>query len=117
MNGQNKSILIVDDDIEVGSLLSKVFSSALSCEVVCVSDGKLGLDMWRVRTFDLIITDLQRRGLDGKAMIDIMREEDPAVKIVVFTGGIENDVPGAIAVFHKPAKNILQFAKEVGNFL
>src|SRR6266536_2244867 len=57
-------LLVVDDDVELCSLLSE-FLQREGYSVECLNEGKAGLDKALQGGFDLIILDVMLPGLDG----------------------------------------------------
>ena len=80
-----QSILVVDDEQLVRSLLADFFGSN-GFEVVGVGDGRSGIDLLKQRKFDLFFVDLSMPGMGG---IDVLREVkalDIHIPSIVITG-------------------------------
>ena len=80
------SILVIDDDPQIGRLLEKVLGRA-GHEVVVAVNGKEGLRLFREGTFDLIITDLIMPEKEGLEIIMELRQKYPQTKIIAMSGG------------------------------
>lgn len=103
-------ILVIDDDSGVREMLSDLFARA-GYEVVTAENGKVGLDCYRRRRADLVITDIIMPEKEGLETIIDIRREDPDARIFAISGGSRN-VPlhfldaclklGALSVFRKP---------------
>jgi len=79
------NILIVDDERSVRALLRAV----LECEnhqVVEAANGRIGLELYQERSFDLIITDLTMPEMDGLDLIAELTRNFVNVKIIAMTG-------------------------------
>ena len=81
----NPRALVIDDDesIRIGCI------QALSEEgyrVLAAENGEQGLAMAQKESFDLVLLDLKMPGLDGMSVLQQLREQDPAVVVVVITG-------------------------------
>ena len=80
------SILVVDDDPQIGKLLQKVLGRA-GHEVVIAMNGNEGVRVFREGNFDLIITDLIMPEKEGLETIMELRQEFPDTKIIAMSGG------------------------------
>lgn len=80
-----RSMLIVDDDSQVASLLAHVFEDDYS--VKCASDGKEAFEMAKDGDFDVIITDIMMPETDGHKLVAMLRANKATkkTKIVVFS--------------------------------
>lgn len=82
-----KTILLIDDDQAILSM----FGMALrhdGYQVLTAEDGEEGIEMARIHLPDLIISDINMPGTDGKTVLKTLRE-DPAIaslQIVLMTG-------------------------------
>lgn len=83
-------VAVVDDDEPMQELCSAVIEEA-GGRPAAISRGEELLD--RVRAgcaYDLILLDLAMPGLDGAATYDALRRIDPAVPVVVVSGGVKS---------------------------
>ena len=117
-------ILIVDDEPRFCEVYSMLLSD-LGVEIVTANGGEEALAKARADRPDVVITDLAMPGMDGMALLKVIREEFHDVPVVVATafGSIESAVnamrAGAFDYVTKPveeetllltAKKALQFA-------
>ena len=79
-------ILVVDDDPWIRKLFAEILQSN-GHEVICAEDGQQGLDLYRQKAFDLIITDMIMPVKDGLKMILELEKEFPEAKIIAISGG------------------------------
>lgn len=80
------NILIIDDD----KVLRFALRAALECgghEVMEAPDGQVGMDLFREKRPDLIITDILMPERDGIETITGLRKDYPDVKIIAISGG------------------------------
>lgn len=77
-------ILIAEDDVE----LSQLFKSVLvkqGYEVVCVSNGKEGINAISENFFDLIISDIMMPVMDGYKFVRALREQGFNMPVLMIT--------------------------------
>ncbi|MDB5447773.1 MAG: hypothetical protein JWQ97_3090 [Phenylobacterium sp.] len=83
---KNKSILIVDDDVEMLRRLGAAFAVA-EYEVHAATDGEIALKRFHSAAPDLVITDILMPTREGLETIMAMRGARPEVKIIAMSGG------------------------------
>lgn len=83
-----KSVLIIEDDVNIVELLS-IHLRDLGCHVLSSSDGREGLELARESSFDLIILDLMLPGLNGMEICRILRQSDRLTPIMMLTARSE----------------------------
>ncbi|MBW2615125.1 MAG: response regulator [Deltaproteobacteria bacterium] len=79
-------ILIIDDETEIREVLRQILERA-GYEVMEASDGREGINLYRERQADLIITDIVMPKKDGLETITDLRIEFPGSKIIAISGG------------------------------
>jgi DNA-binding response OmpR family regulator len=102
------AILVIDDDPDMRDMLKATLEGA-GHGVSLATDGRKGVEMYRARQADLVITDLFMPDQEGIETIKQMRMEFPEVPIIAIsgkpTGGTMLTVAqrlGAKAVLQKP---------------
>ncbi len=91
MAEQQKHILIVDDDIELGDLLSQAIKDMFDSYDVKVArnvDEALALvrkSQTLLRPFDLVITDIKMAGLSGLELLEVLQSISPNTKTIAMT--------------------------------
>ena len=98
-----KRILVIDDEEQVRRYLRKILE-AEGYEVLEAADGKIGLQLYREKPADLIITDLLMPEKEGIETIMELRHDFPDVKIIAISGG----------GYRIGSKDCLYLAKELG---
>ena len=88
-----KSILIIDDEPQIRSMLRLVLERA-GYQVAEAPDGIEGIQSYRENPTDLILTDLIMPNKDGIGMIIDLKKEFPAAKIIAMSGGGLNKPEG-----------------------
>ena len=80
------SILLVDDDEQLRTMLSVVLRRA-GYEVQVAIDGIEASNFYRIHPTDLIITDLIMPGKEGLEIIMELHKDYPRAKIIAMSGG------------------------------
>jgi CheY-like chemotaxis protein len=109
-----RRILIVDDDPQTRKVFFDILEHS-EWEVEAARSGYRAISMLAERTYDLILLDVMMPGLSGLETIDLLKELQPNVPIVIITARAERDVcqralnQGALDVVQKPvtATNLL----------
>ncbi|MDD5483597.1 MAG: sigma-54 dependent transcriptional regulator [Kiritimatiellae bacterium] len=78
-------ILLVDDEASILSVLS-VLLKAEGYEVVPVDNGEKALELLKTTPFDLMISDIRMRPMDGITLLKAARELKSAMSVLMVTG-------------------------------
>jgi PAS domain S-box-containing protein len=91
LDGNNQTILIVDDDVAVLECLRAVLTS-LRFKVVTASDGTSAMLLIASRWTELcgVITDLHMPNMDGLAFVRLLREKLPYADVLVTSGRLDD---------------------------
>lgn len=107
---QSQSILVVDDDPGIRSLLTERLTLS-QYQVTVVENGVEAVKWVKTKKFDLVICDLQMPKMDGIATLTEIKAIDPDLDVIIMTGGgtIETAVEamkrGALDFILKPFDN------------
>ncbi|MEN6615737.1 MAG: response regulator [Syntrophorhabdus sp.] len=82
---ESVNILVVDDEKGIREGCRRILASE-GFSVDIAENGKLGLDMVKGKTYDLILVDLMMPVMGGLEMMGEVRQIDPGVILVVITG-------------------------------
>lgn len=83
------TILIVDDDLSVSTMLNKaVQSSGLTAEVA--NSGEEALQALNQKRYDLILMDINMPGIDGFQAVEIIRKQGIQTPIIIISGRKED---------------------------
>ncbi len=120
MNGKNATILVVDDDDSIRSLLQQELSDA-GYLVEEAKDGKLALDSIRKNRPDLIILDVMMPEINGFDVAAILKNDPQTMDIPIIILSIVQDKArgfriGVDRYLTKPIDTAKLF-EEVGNLL
>lgn len=80
-----KRILIIDDEVNIGLLLSK-FLTKHGFEVSNAVTGASALSILEEQTFDLVLCDYRLDDVDGKEILIKIRENYPFTVVIIITG-------------------------------
>lgn len=84
--GGSRTVVLVEDDVEVRDLIAMLFALDGRFEVVAeVGDGASGVEAVRQHKPDAVVLDLHLPLLPGTAAIASMRTASPHTRIVVFS--------------------------------
>ena len=82
-------VLIVDDDEAVQTMLYKVIrSNALDAHTA--SSGEQALQMVKTKQYDLILLDVNMRGMDGFEVVRKLRADGVKTPIIIVSGRQED---------------------------
>lgn len=82
---ENVRILIIDDEKVIREGVERALSKR-GYQIAKAEDGDRGLELLKAQQFDIVLTDLMMPGLDGFAVLDWIRENQPHVQVIVITG-------------------------------
>lgn len=80
-----KKILIIDDEVNIGLLLSK-FLTRNGFEVASSVTGATAIEILANETFDLILCDYRLGDTDGREILIKVKENYPATGVIMITG-------------------------------
>ncbi|OGP88792.1 MAG: hypothetical protein A2156_07275 [Deltaproteobacteria bacterium RBG_16_48_10] len=100
-----EKILIVDDEKEIRSLLSKALAKFGGYQIEVAEDGEQALKKMEGHRFDLVLTDLAMPRMDGLKLIDQIATAQPNTLIVLMTG--HGSIDSAIEAMKRGASDYL----------
>jgi two-component system response regulator HydG len=80
-----KKILIIDDEVNVGILLSK-FLTRNGFEVETAANGGNGMEALKRAYFDLVLCDFRLEDTDGREMLKNIKALYPKTGVIIITG-------------------------------
>ncbi|RFZ83529.1 sigma-54-dependent Fis family transcriptional regulator [Mucilaginibacter terrenus] len=80
-----KKILIIDDEVNVGLLLSK-FLTRNGFEVDTAANGEKGMECLRNREYQLVLCDFRLEDTDGREMLKNIKAQYPQTGVIIITG-------------------------------
>lgn len=91
----NKRVLIIEDDVEINKLLSKILEEANINSVPAYS-GTEGLLQFKTNKFDLILLDLMLPGINGEEFLKELRETSLIPVIIISAKSTLDDKVGLL---------------------
>ena len=83
---QRLRILLVEDDNHIGRIIELALPElGIPYEFVSVLSAEEGLELWEQQPFDLMLTDLNLRGMTGLKLVQILRERDVSAPMILVT--------------------------------
>jgi len=92
-----KTILLVDDDAPMRTVLSKSLARA-GYHVIEAGDGKEALKLFNESPTDLVVTDLIMPETEGVEIISNLRRRHPPVSVIAISGGGRNSPENYLAI-------------------
>jgi len=88
---QEKTILLIDDE-DMVIKISEMMLKRLGYRVLKAHSGYEGLQLFEENKskIDLIISDLEMPKMNGKEVMDKLREIDPQIKVILSSGALTN---------------------------
>jgi CheY-like chemotaxis protein len=90
-------ILLIDDDDVFRSMLSQTLAH-FGHQVTQARNGKEGLKFLERESVDLVITDIVMPEKEGVEVLMELREQRPALKIIVISGGGPGSAEGYLGI-------------------
>ncbi len=106
MNGYK--IMVIDDENVVGKMIKSSFGQD-GYIVEAFLDAKPALERLKEEKFDVIITDLKMKDIDGMEVLNRVKKEAPDIKVIMITAFASLDA--AVEAFRKRVDDF--FAKPV----
>jgi DNA-binding NtrC family response regulator len=106
MNG--RKIMVIDDENIVGKMIKISFEQD-GYAVEAFLDAKSALERLKEEKFDVVITDLKMKDIDGMQVLNTIKQEAPEIKVIMITAFASLDA--AVEAFRKSADDF--FAKPI----
>ncbi|KPK79270.1 MAG: hypothetical protein AMS25_13235 [Gemmatimonas sp. SM23_52] len=99
-----RHVLVVDDDAKIRESLSEALSDDVT-EVRTAEDAERALSLVDERLPDIVISDVRMPGLDGLALLKLLRERAPSVDVILMTA--YDDMPTVVTAMREGAIDFL----------
>ena len=105
-----KRVLIVDDAVEIGKIISDILEGFDYKPVVCESAEEA---IPHIREVDFLVTDFNMPGMNGAELARIAKLQKPSIRVAIMSGNVD-DIPNyhrADKIIPKPfsTEKILRF--------
>ncbi|NOX35778.1 MAG: response regulator [Deltaproteobacteria bacterium] len=97
-------ILIVDDEEIIVRLLSMSLRSD-GYETVTAYSGEQGLEVFKAKSPDIVVTDIKMPGMDGLELLKKIKELDPEKEVIIVTG--HGDIDSTITALQYGASDFI----------
>ena len=82
---QKKRVLVVDDEEGMRQILTE-YLNEFGYEVVCAVNGQEAMQKYKSGHFDIVLSDLFMKPMDGLELLGEIRKIDPEVVFIMMTG-------------------------------
>lgn len=110
-NNNTKRVLVVDDQLDMRTMLGKLITKKIVCEVQLADSADTALEIVRDWKPDVVLSDIKMPGMDGLEFQRQLTEIDSAVSTIIMTGygtidlAVQALKDGAYDFFEKPFEN------------
>jgi DNA-binding NtrC family response regulator len=81
---KGKKIMVIDDETIVCNMTKAVLEQD-GYYVECFSNGEPALERLKQENFDLVITDLKMKGIDGMEVLKRIKTDSSEIKVIMIT--------------------------------
>ena len=111
------NILLVDDSRD-GLLVRRALLEELGYSVQIAINGEEGLKLFESSNFDVVVTDFRMPRMDGRQLIERIRQLDPNARVIMLSGfveplGLTEQNTGADAVIAKTSNEPAHLVRSV----
>jgi CheY-like chemotaxis protein len=111
------NILLVDDSRD-GLLVRRALLEELGYTVQIAINGEEGLKLFQSSAFDVVVTDYRMPLMDGRELIERIRQVDPNARVIMLSGfveplGLTEQNTGADAVIAKTSNEPAHLLRSV----
>lgn len=106
------NVLLVEDDVDVGTLFSQALHESCECEVDWALDGERAIDYLSARRYDIVFLDLMLPKINGVEVLRYIKQVSPSLPVIVVTGYVgstlwaEATSLGVFGVLAKPPPSV-----------
>jgi len=100
-----RSILIVDDEIDMLQLLKRSLEPDLNCIVETAISGEQALRLLENKIFDLVLADIKMPGMDGLELLELIKRENSDITVLMMTG--HGDIETAVEAMKSGAYDFI----------
>lgn len=82
----NLNILIIDDQIEICSVVKEMLTKIIEGKIETSTKGKDALNLLEENDYDIVITDIAMPDINGLELIKYIKTSKPGTKVIAMTG-------------------------------
>ncbi len=86
MNNNRKPLILVVEDEEISKKNLQRILTKQGYEVIPAQDGAEAIDLLKRNEFDLVLTDLKMKQIDGMEVLKTCKELHPHTEVIIITG-------------------------------
>lgn len=111
-------VLVVDDDPVIRNFLRRTLAKS-GFEVFLAEAGEAALREIQAHDIDVVVVDIELPDVDGLRLMTQLREHDPTVECIIFTGhstapiAVDSYAAGAVDFFEKPVADWRRFENAI----
>ena len=90
-----KTVLVVDDEADVLEIIAEMIAD-MGFQVKAVSSGQAAQDLMSQMSVDLVISDLNMRGIDGLTLARWVRSHFPHLPLAMMTAHPTDDLKAMV---------------------
>ena len=101
-------LLIVDDELDMLSLLKRSIRGHIDCDIETVSSATAALELFQRESFDIALVDIRMPDMNGIQLLEQLRNQDPWLTVIMMTAygvievAVESIKKGAYDFITKP---------------
>jgi len=81
-----RSILVVDDEMDMRQLHKRSLEPDLDCKTHTADSGEMALQILSKQSFDLVLANIRMQSMDGLELLELIKRANPDQTVVMFTG-------------------------------
>lgn len=85
-----RSILVIDDDLDMLGIISKILEEIPDLEISSSADPHQALELLQRRKFNVVLTDIMMPGLTGMDLLEQVVLLDADIQVILMTGYDDN---------------------------
>ena len=86
-----EKLLLVDDEEGIRKVLGIALED-IGYQVLTAENGKIGFELFKAHTPPIVITDIKMPVMDGIALLQAIKQENPDTEVIVLTGHGDMDL-------------------------
>ena len=110
---EQPTILIVDDEMELGTMLVRTIRRLVPAAVVgAVLSATQAIDVLLTQRTDLVLTDLWMPDMDGAQLAQVVKTRWPTTRVIIFSGSTEQALDEIMQTVHADAYLLKPFSRD-----